>query len=39
VGIRKLGRLKVFGGEGFGDCRTFDIGFLVEKRGKIKDPT
>ena len=28
VGIRKLGQRKVFGAEGFGECRTYDIGFL-----------
>jgi hypothetical protein len=27
MGIRKLGYWKVFGDEGFGECRTYDIGF------------
>jgi len=27
VGIRKLRWWKVFGDEGFGDCRAHDIGF------------
>jgi len=28
VGIRKLGRWKVFGGEGFEECRARNTGFL-----------
>ena len=27
VGIRELGRLKVFVNVGFGECRAHDIGF------------
>ena len=39
VGITYLSQRKVFGDEGFGECRTHDIGLLTRNRGKIKDPT
>ena len=39
MGIRKLSGRKIFDDEGFGDCRTFDIGFLSRNWGKVEDPT
>jgi len=38
MGIRKLRRWEVFGGEGFGACRARDW-VLTQNQDKITDPT